>query len=170
LLTGSLDGTAVVQEVDTGRIVTSLRGHTRGVNFARFSSDGANVVTTSQDATARYWDATGSGQSSLELPGHVQAVTNVAFSPDATRLVTASGDDKARVWDIATGRMVLLLEGHDREVSSAVVSADGTRIVTGSWDGRGRSATPAPVRSSPGWSATTGRSPPSPSAPTAPGW
>ncbi len=39
----------------SGRLLSALDGHTRGVNHAAFSPDGTKVVTASGDHTARLW-------------------------------------------------------------------------------------------------------------------
>jgi WD40 repeat protein len=59
------------------------------------------VVTTSDDKTARVWDAATGARSAN--PYSIGAVTSALFSPDGTRAVTASADRTAHMWDAATG-------------------------------------------------------------------
>jgi hypothetical protein len=74
--------------------------HQGAVNAASFSPNGRRVVTASDDATARVWDAE-SGKPVGEPMRHQGAVTAASFSPDGWRIVTASNDETARVWDAA---------------------------------------------------------------------
>ena len=113
--------------------IAVLSGHTARVLSARYSPDGARIVTGSGDNTARVWDAH-SGAALLMMSGHTDRVFDAAYSPDGTRIVTGSHDKTARVWDARTGSLQLTLNGHGDRVDSARFSPDGQRIVTASWD------------------------------------
>jgi WD40 repeat protein len=98
---------------------------------AEFSPDGTRVVTASNDATARIWDAkTGAALATLK---HELSVNSAKFSPDGTRVVTASQDNTARLWDAKTGATLATLE-HGFYVTRATFSPDGTHVVTASAD------------------------------------
>jgi WD40 repeat protein len=119
-----------------------LSGHDDVVYSARYSPDGARIVTASHDKTARIWDARTGAQLAV-LSGHADSLYSAAYSPDGTRIVTASADKTARIWDAATGAEVTLLSGHEDRVNSAGYSPDGSHIVTASndktarvWDAR----------------------------------
>ena len=106
-----------------------LRGHRGRILHAAFSPDGTRIVTTSQDRTARIWDADGCLVHVLK--GHGSPVLHAAFSPDSRHIVTISQDRTARVWG-ADGRLVHVLEGHDGIANHAVFSPDGAHILTAS--------------------------------------
>ncbi len=111
----------------------SFNGHRGAVASAAFSPDGAHIITTSNDKSARVWDAT-TGTILRELKGHESEVTFATFSPDGGRVVTASKDKTARIWDAKTGIILRELKGHESEVTFATFSPDGTRVVTASKD------------------------------------
>jgi hypothetical protein len=111
----------------------ALYGHTDTVTSVVVTPDGQRIVTGSDDATARVWDAR-TGQALVELTGHTGRVMSVAVTPDGQRIVTGSDDKTARVWDARTGQALVQLKGHTREVTSVAVMPDGQRIVTGSYD------------------------------------
>src|SRR5262245_8459572 len=98
LLTGA-GNNASIRDVETGRELVVLKGHTAQVQSARFSRDGHRVVTTAiGDSTARVWNAE-SGEEIAVLSGHSSGLWHAAFSDDGRRVVTASWDKTARVWD-----------------------------------------------------------------------
>jgi len=68
-----------------------------------YSPDGTRVVSASNDATLRCWDAATGEQIGNPWTGHTDGVWAVAYSPDGTRVVSASGDATLRCWDAATG-------------------------------------------------------------------
>jgi WD40 repeat protein len=124
--------TALVGALTTApRVVASLR-HGDAVYAARFSPDGARVVTASADGTARLWDARGGAAIGLALR-HDDEVHDASFSGDGTRVVTRS-EATARLWDAHTGGVVGALMRHDGRVFDASFSRDGTRVVTASAD------------------------------------
>ena len=112
-------------------------GHNQPVRKASFSPDGKQVVTASNDHTARIWDAA-SGQTLMILSGHTAEVTDAVFSPDGGMVLTASADKTARLWDASTGKELRRFEGHTDEVEKAIFSPDGKIIVTASYDGTAR--------------------------------
>jgi len=139
----SSDGTRIVTGSSTARIwnattrtmLVELKGHSKPVNLALWSPDGTRVLTTSDDGTARVWDAkTGKELLLLTQSG---AISDAAWDGDGARIVTASWDRTAQVWDANTGARLATL-GHQKMVSSVAWSPDGERIATASADGTAR--------------------------------
>jgi hypothetical protein len=72
------------------------------VSGGGWSPDGARLLTTGYDRTARVWDAA-TGRVLLTLTGHTDWVSGGGWSPDGARLLTTGGDGTARIWDATTG-------------------------------------------------------------------
>lgn len=82
---------AAIVDARTGARVAVLRGHQGPVLGAKFSPDGAKLVTFSMDGTARLWRADGrpyTGRLNLRLEATTGFSTR--FSPDGRRLIFAN--------------------------------------------------------------------------------
>lgn len=110
-----------------------LRGHEKGVWSAAFSPDGTRVVTSSDDGTARLWEAR-TGKEIVVLRGHSGRLLSAEFSPEGTRVLT-SFIDGARIWDATNGNQINVLLRGEGVIYSANFSPDGTRVLTTYGDG-----------------------------------
>lgn len=129
-------GTAAIFELPSGALRHELEAHEGGVVAARFSSDGARVVTASLDGTARIWDAAaGSELGTLELG---QPLNGAAFVRDDTVVVTWGEEGGLVTWDADSGRRQADLVGHSKAIQDLVVSPDGRQFATASTDGTAR--------------------------------
>jgi WD40 repeat protein len=117
-----------------------------GIHSARFSPDGRQVVTASDDKTARVWYAGGYGKP-LVLRGHDGAVHSAMFSPDGRHVLTVSQDMTALVWNVdGSGKPMEITGGDTPDVIAARFGPDGKSVVVVSGDktpwlwqeGRGR--------------------------------
>jgi WD40 repeat protein len=124
--------TAVIRRPNGRELV--LRGHRDIVTSARFSPDGAHVVTASRDHVPIMWDAR-SGAAVRKLHAHFGIVSDARFSPDGRWIVTA-GPGKPGLWDASTGELIYLFQGHEDILLSAAFDSTSRRIVTGGRDGR----------------------------------
>jgi WD40 repeat protein len=71
---------------------------------AVFSSDGAEIATTSSDQTVRLWDAS-TLEPGLVLHGHQSEVWCAAFGPEAKLLATGGKDQNVLLWPAAPKRL-----------------------------------------------------------------
>ncbi|MDC8446663.1 MAG: hypothetical protein LV471_12175 [Nitrosomonas sp.] len=104
-----------------------------GITKVIFSPDDSYIITASQDATLRLWDAA-TLKFLGQLEGHKDAVTSAAFSPDGQHIVSGSLDKTLRIWNARTLVSVTELYGHKEGITSVVFSPDGKRIVSGGHD------------------------------------
>ena len=131
VLTGTESGTVHLWEVETGKIVRVLKGHTDWVSTVAWSADQRLAVTEgNSDMTVRVWDVE-TGKCLHVLEGHGIATWSAAISADRRFVLSGGQDSQVMLWDVETGRCLRVLEGHTALVQSAAWSADGRRAFSG---------------------------------------
>lgn len=112
LITGSYDRTVRVWNLETGRELHCLTGHTRAVKALQF--DEAKLITGSMDHTMKVWDWR-TGKCLRTLEGHTEGVVCLNF--DSNVLASGSVDSTVKVWNFRTGEC-FTLRGHRDWVNS----------------------------------------------------
>jgi WD40 repeat protein/tRNA A-37 threonylcarbamoyl transferase component Bud32 len=105
-----------------------LQGHDAPVEGARFSPDGARLVSWSSDGKLRLWDCK-TWKPIATLDRHESGVQGVAFTPDGTRIVSASHSEIC-TWDARSGALLKSWAG-PRDEFSLALTPDGTRLLAG---------------------------------------
>jgi len=127
LLAVGVDDTVNLCDPTTGKVKTTLRGHTDLVWDVAFSPNGKIVATASDDGTLKLWD-TASGALMHTLKGHGGSATSVAFSPNGTIVASGGGDGTVILWNPRTGRQKMRLRGDEGRVLGVDFSAGGNLL------------------------------------------
>jgi WD40 repeat protein len=131
-ISGSVDKTLKVWDLDSGRVLRTLEGHTDPVNSVALTRNGRWAVSASGE-TLKVWDLD-SGCVLHTLEGHTHLVNSVTLTEDGKRAVSASWDHTLKVWDLESGRALRTLKGHTDRIASVVLTTDGQWAVSTSWD------------------------------------
>jgi WD40 repeat protein len=144
------DHTARIWNVNDGREMFILRGHTGRINDAVFSADGRQLLTAADDLTPRIWDPH-KGTELHILKGHdagpkerQRGVWGGAFSPDGKLVVTCGKEGVAHLWNAATAEELVEWKGLEPARLlygyrfSAAFSTDGLSVLTVRADGSAR--------------------------------
>jgi WD40 repeat protein len=142
---GSRDGAVKLWNVDTGKIIKTLTGHTAGVGSVSWSPDGGRMVSGSEDGTFRVWDVE-SGKTilgpidcacdvNMEFEPYDSRALYVCYSPDAKMIATVGDESGSQIWDANTGKLLKPSDGSYVYVSSLAWTSDGkTLFVGGCWE------------------------------------
>ncbi|EJU05596.1 WD40 repeat-like protein [Dacryopinax primogenitus] len=132
LITGSYDRTARVWNLETGKEIRTLRGHSRAIRALQF--DEVKLITGSMDHTLKVWNWR-NGQCVRTLEGHTEGVVCLQF--DGNVLASGSVDTTVKVWNLRTGEC-FTLRGHRDWVNAVTIwdskagSSDHVSELTGS--------------------------------------
>ena len=89
--------------------ITELRGHSDAIYTVEFSRDGTELLSASDDATARVWRL--ANHTAIVLRGHDDDVYRARFSADERSVATSSLDGSTRVWSIDDPSSTMYVEG-----------------------------------------------------------
>jgi WD40 repeat protein len=131
LLGGMADRSVRAWDAETGKLLTTLRGHTDYVTSIAVSPDGTRLATSSYDRTLRVWDL--SSGSSHVLRGHEASVDHVEWTPAGDRLVSAGRDGTVRVWRAPPPGLPVPAEARAalRDATTAVIGPDDRPCTSG---------------------------------------
>lgn len=105
------------------------------MRWAVFSPNGKQVLTVSDDGTARLWDLDTGRQLQVFYEPTGESMNSAWFSPDGTKVVTSSNDGTARIWNVVAGTLARTFSGPDHSpVYNAAFSRNGQLVVTCSAD------------------------------------
>ncbi len=103
LVTGSIDRSAKLWDLETRRTVHTFSGHRMAVGSVAFSLDEGLIATGGWDDVVRVWDA-GTRQCRHTLTGLTEGVQDLAFAPGDRTLAVLSGSSRLTFWSLASGR------------------------------------------------------------------
>jgi COMPASS component SWD2 len=127
---------AVCRALKQARVFTDSEGHS--VDSIDISSDGQQVVTSSEDKALRLYDAHDSGTLLKTLHAKKYGVSLVRFAHAPGTVVCATRnewDNSLRYWSLHDNRYLRYFKGHRAEVVGLCVSPKDDFLLSSSADG-----------------------------------
>lgn len=119
-----------VWEVQTGKKLHTLEGHSWAVWGLAFSRDG-RLLASGGGKTIKIWDVA-TAREVHTIQGHDDFIEEIAMSPDSSMFASAGRDSAVKIWDLATGRQIHSMSGRAASVSALAFSSNGRWMATGS--------------------------------------
>jgi serine/threonine protein kinase/WD40 repeat protein len=133
VLGGVWNGMVRLWDRDTGKEVTSFKGHTKVPTAVAMSPNGTRILSSAGDFSVRMWE-TESGRQVFCLDNLDSNVLSVAFSSDGKRFLTGGEDGIVRMRDAASGKELASFTGHKAKVNCVAFSPNGQLAASGSDD------------------------------------
>src|SRR5262249_12551197 len=128
-------------DVESGRELRRLVGHTGSVCTVVFTPDGRRAISGSWDSTVRVWDVqSGEEITCLKTVTHKHGalIGDIAVSPDGRLVASAGPHEAVWLWDLTTtktqGRS--FLKWHTGGIQSVAFAPDGKTLASSGQDGR----------------------------------
>jgi WD40 repeat protein len=122
-------------DVETGRLLRSLRGHTHDIRCVLYTPDGQTLITASEDRTIRMWNPKTGEPTKLLFSRYDHNVCSLSLSPDGLMLARGSHNKDIKIWEVTTGTELMTLLGkdqYDHHWSVCVAfSPDGIHLASG---------------------------------------
>jgi tetratricopeptide (TPR) repeat protein len=96
------DFLVIAWDADTGRKLSTMRGHNDFVEAVVWSPDGTRLASAGIDNSVRIWDPQ-TGEEAFVLRGDSGMFHDVSWSPDGAQLAAASNDGQIWIWDATRG-------------------------------------------------------------------
>ncbi|KAJ2930092.1 hypothetical protein H1R20_g7037, partial [Candolleomyces eurysporus] len=96
LVSGSLDNTIRLWDIETGTVTKTLFGHIEGVWGV--ACDKLRLASASHDRTIKVWNRE-DGKCTATLVGHQAAVSCIALGED--KIISGSDDNDVKVWSFS---------------------------------------------------------------------
>jgi WD40 repeat protein len=131
---GDEHGHALVWDLASGEVTSSLSGHQDRIAALGFLPDAQALLTASLDRSVNLW------RSRLPLTPRLAVIDDIEkrlwtlrLSADGGNLLAGGTDGFLAAWDVTSGRRARDLTGYDSVVDSLDISPDGRRIAVCSW-------------------------------------
>jgi len=122
-----------IQDIESGDILSTLKGHADFIQTLSFSHNGQYIVSASRDKTIKIWDAK-SGQCLRTIP-HLCIPHYAHFSPDDSHVVVSLMDSTISIWNIEKKYIIQSIRVNNGRVYHAGYSPKGDYIASSSLDG-----------------------------------
>ncbi|MGF1460718.1 MAG: protein kinase [Leptolyngbyaceae cyanobacterium] len=137
LVSGSLDDTIKIWDLQTGAEMTTLQGHPRGVNDLRISTKGQVLVSCGDDGTVKVWNLS-ARRLIHTLEGHARDVTSVTIGHKGWTLASGSKDKTIKLWKMDKGTALKTLLGSPAAVRAVAMTPDESFLFSGGLDNKVR--------------------------------
>ncbi|UZJ56493.1 hypothetical protein CBS101457_005813 [Exobasidium rhododendri] len=118
------------------KLVTTCRGHQRGIWSVAFSPNDAVFLTGSGDRSLKLWSINDGFSCIKNYIGHTNSVLKVRFlkGSKGMQCLSCASDGLVKLWNVKTEECVDTLDGHEDRIWGLECTSDGDEIISGAAD------------------------------------
>jgi WD40 repeat protein len=105
-LVTTMEKVAHVWDLESRKLLATLRGHENDISTVALNAQGTQVLTGARDNTVGLWDVA-TGKMIALYRGHAQEIVQVAFRHDGKQVATLGKEGTARLWPTDLWSVVL---------------------------------------------------------------
>ena len=130
IVSGSLDHTIQMWDIEKRKKLATLKGHKESVTTVAFSKDGKFVASGDINKVIKLWDVN-TRRERATLTGHKNVICALAFSPNGGTLASGSFDGTIRFWNPNNGEEIAtFVSGYTEAVKAVAFSENGTTLAS----------------------------------------
>ncbi len=130
-LGGHKRGDINILDVETGKEVFTITGHSRAVLSLTFFRKEKKLASAGKDGTIRVWDL---NNNEKEIALFNSSAYSISISSDEKYLACGTEDKMVDIWALSTGQKIYSLTGHSEPVLSVSFSRDGKILASAGQD------------------------------------
>lgn len=134
VVSGSLDGRAMVIDLASGAAVNTVDHHGAVVTDVAVSPDGRQFATATDDGTVAVWSVQ-TGEAIRSFSEHSGYVNEVRFSGDGRCVISAAEDGSAQLYHLEEGLGTERIQADSGDVRNAAIDPSGLTLAVGTSDG-----------------------------------
>ncbi len=119
----SNDNSIKIWDLDTGKNIFTLNGHSGGVSHLIASSKEDFLISAGNDGLICLWDLR-NGNQSLRITAHTGRITSIDLHHTEKYLISSGDDKHVHIWDLFSGQKVFSVD-FDQPVWFAAFSKQG---------------------------------------------
>ncbi|MEO7923340.1 MAG: caspase family protein [Chitinophagaceae bacterium] len=129
IATGADDHTVKLWDVNTGKLLADLKGHTNDIEVLSFDPTGNRLLSTASiDTFARLWD-TRTGTLIKAIHTGRSFIDFAIFSPDGTKIAVTSSSGVPSLYSAFTGLPIVTLKIGYTSIQSVAFSPDSRKLI-----------------------------------------
>ncbi|WP_414756702.1 WD40 repeat domain-containing protein, partial [Anabaena sp. CCY 9910] len=133
LIDSSIEKTIKVWNLQSKKLLFTLKGHTDLVTALAITPDGKYLISGSKDKTLNVWDIENI-KLLFTLYGHSDSITDITVTNDGKQVISSSSDRTIKVWDLENRKELFTLRGHTESITTVKATPDNKQIISASAD------------------------------------